>query len=400
METPIRRALLWFVLLTISIMAAAWMALGARALQETNGGAVVGACDNGAAKAAKDGGPVGASDDPNCVEGNIQPGEPSCEGLVGALVLSEDSSGSDSDAFVAGNSDGTYLNIVPQPGVSILRTVVKGGDNSNVYDGTDLVGLHSPLNNGGNVPTISHWTICYSVDEIQPTPIKITKIQNGGPAGTEFSFEVVCSMQGGGIGGGYAVTVVGGSMSDLIPINPEYDECTVTEVFENGDGDPWITTYGPAQIPGRVFSQELNPEGVTEYVFENTFIEPDEATVTLTKIGPLDEFGFMIACSNLTDSESTGVILRGGASDSKAFSFEDDDESVECIILEEALVGWTTTVDVTGSENWESGEAQGSTGVRFVVTPGDDISVVFTNTAGYLAQPPTGIPPDLGILAN
>lgn len=52
-------------------------------------------------------------------------------------------------------------------GVTMLAVIVKGGPNYHVYDyvGSGLTsdsGLHSPLNNAGKVPAISHYNFCYT----------------------------------------------------------------------------------------------------------------------------------------------------------------------------------------------------------------------------------------------
>ncbi|HEX8868077.1 MAG TPA: LPXTG cell wall anchor domain-containing protein [Lentzea sp.] len=59
-----------------------------------------------------------------------------------------------------------YLNITAvQAGVTVTGVVVKGGDAFNVYLAAKLGPLpwnklRSPDNNGGNIPTISHWYAC------------------------------------------------------------------------------------------------------------------------------------------------------------------------------------------------------------------------------------------------
>jgi hypothetical protein len=80
---------------------------------------------------------------------------------------------------------GTTVNVAdPQNGAVIDAVVVKGGPAYNVYStssGSDN-GNHvppaentpteyiSPLNGGGNVPTVSHWFICYHDGEAPPPP--------------------------------------------------------------------------------------------------------------------------------------------------------------------------------------------------------------------------------------
>lgn len=62
------------------------------------------------------------------------------------------------------DATGTYVTIgakdIPA-GDTILAVVVKGGPAYNVYQGlTSWTRLHSPINPGGQIPTISHWFAC------------------------------------------------------------------------------------------------------------------------------------------------------------------------------------------------------------------------------------------------
>jgi hypothetical protein len=54
----------------------------------------------------------------------------------------------------------THIDVTVPAGYELTGTVVKGGDGYNVYPPTALTGLRSPDNNGGQVPTISHWFAC------------------------------------------------------------------------------------------------------------------------------------------------------------------------------------------------------------------------------------------------
>ena len=89
--------------------------------------------------------------------------------------------------------NGTTVNVDDPPaGITIDAVVVKGGPAYNVYSTSsgDDNGNHvppaedtpteyiSPLNGGGNVPTVSHWFICYS-GEIPPPDtgsLSVTKV--------------------------------------------------------------------------------------------------------------------------------------------------------------------------------------------------------------------------------
>ncbi|MGI9610415.1 MAG: hypothetical protein ACR2NL_09010 [Acidimicrobiia bacterium] len=391
MGTTARRTTLWLVLAVLAIGGAAWMTMGASA----DVGVVAVACDNGATDADQD--KVGGADNPQCVEGNLQPGAPSCEGLV-ALYLAEDSSASNSDAFVTVTSDGTYLTVVPQPGVNVWRTVVKGGNNSNVYLDNDLVGLHSPLNNGGNVPAISHWTVCYTVDEVPNYQFQIAKTQNGGPeAGTTFDFEVQCDT-----GTPFDVTVGAGAdltaLSDVI--ETDSDSCTVTEVDATGGLGSWSTDE-------LTISKDLSSDQVIVFEFVNTWIEPEpeSANIWVNKKfeGPESwDFGFAFICQDFGNQDT--FVLSGGESEHITVPFllngvTDDDDYYGnlCAVVEQALPGdWTVNVSVSGASDYEViSEAGQLSGALFEVHPGDSISITFENIAGYDAQRPSGIPPQL-----
>ncbi len=86
-------------------------------------------------------------------------------GLPGQiLITSPDSSGA-SNQFVTVTSDGTFLDVTVQPGVTVTGVVVKGGPNYNVYPGGLFVDgsendLHAPLVGNDSIPMISHWFIC------------------------------------------------------------------------------------------------------------------------------------------------------------------------------------------------------------------------------------------------
>jgi hypothetical protein len=58
---------------------------------------------------------------------------------------------------------GQQIDVVldPSSGVVIDAIIVKGGNGYNQYPGNVLDDLIPPLNNGGQVPTISHWFLCY-----------------------------------------------------------------------------------------------------------------------------------------------------------------------------------------------------------------------------------------------
>jgi hypothetical protein len=197
MGASIRRTALWITLAALAIAAVALFPGGVGATAGFDAGAPPGPCNNGAALA--DGALTGAVDSPNCVDGNVREGPPSCLalGFPGALELHRSPAATASDAFVSGTlvGGGRYLDITAGPNVDVLGTVVKGGPDANLYWG-DLEGLHSPLTNAGNIPAISHWTICYDVED-EPERARATLSKVGPPL--DFGFALSCS-DGTGLG--------------------------------------------------------------------------------------------------------------------------------------------------------------------------------------------------------
>jgi hypothetical protein len=99
------------------------------------------------------------------------------------------------DGAVTGDvsADGKLLNVTANGATFVLGVVVKGGNNFNAYT---VVGnaippdMKSPLNNGGQLPTISHYTICY--DPRRDGQISVEKKINavGGTAKPDDAFVI------------------------------------------------------------------------------------------------------------------------------------------------------------------------------------------------------------------
>jgi LPXTG-motif cell wall-anchored protein len=102
---------------------------------------------------------------------NVAPGhDDACTvgGLTGTPIAE------DKLTFTGGGKQDQYLSITAvQAGVTVTGVVVKGSDAFNVYLAAKLGPLpwnklRSPDNNGGNIPTISHWYACGIVTEQPP----------------------------------------------------------------------------------------------------------------------------------------------------------------------------------------------------------------------------------------
>jgi len=106
-----------------------------------------------------------ANDHPLCFDGNDTP-VTDCDAIGGTLIGTGSGSTGMSDGSVTVTNSGSgpefkYINVIPGNGFTIEWTHVKGGSTYNHYVG-DLVGLHGPENNGGNLPDISHYWVCYT----------------------------------------------------------------------------------------------------------------------------------------------------------------------------------------------------------------------------------------------
>jgi hypothetical protein len=83
-------------------------------------------------------------------------------GFPGDTILFVNGANNGSDANVSGtvSGGGTILNVTNNGGVEIHAIVVKGGDGYNQYS-SNVPNMIPPLNNGGQLPSISHWFVCY-----------------------------------------------------------------------------------------------------------------------------------------------------------------------------------------------------------------------------------------------
>jgi hypothetical protein len=92
-------------------------------------------------------------------------------GFPNDTILFVNGANNGADANVSGtvSGNGTILNVTNVGGVDIHAIVVKGGNGYNVYS-TNVPNMISPLNNGGQIPAISHWFVCYGPPVPPPPP--------------------------------------------------------------------------------------------------------------------------------------------------------------------------------------------------------------------------------------
>ena len=73
-------------------------------------------------------------------------------------------------------SDADMLNVtLLNASVVVKGVVVKGGNAYNQY-ATNVANMISPFNNGGNVPNISHWFVCYDLQTPQTGGLDLSLI--------------------------------------------------------------------------------------------------------------------------------------------------------------------------------------------------------------------------------
>ncbi len=140
---------------------------------------------------------------PRLVSGNVA----NCAqaGLAGSVIL--EGVGDASNAAGSGDvsDDGLFLDVTINAGFTATGVAVKGGPNTNVYDGpfvgpTSIEGMRAPNNEGGQQPTISHWLVCG-----QPTvPTGAPRTGGGGSQGLNM------------LGAGALAVAAGGAVTLLV----------------------------------------------------------------------------------------------------------------------------------------------------------------------------------------
>ncbi|HEX6685499.1 MAG TPA: DUF5979 domain-containing protein [Candidatus Limnocylindrales bacterium] len=172
------------------------------------------------------------------------------------------------DIFISGTtSDGKYVNVTITPagvaaGVVIDAVVVKGGDGYNVYRDPYVPptlpspqNYISPLTNGGNIPDLSHWFVCYHAGTVPGGGVNhalLGKVvipppgQPVQPLPSQFTVTVTCTGLAPfdvtfGAGGG--VAIAGKEQLDNIPAGAV---CTVQEQGTAGFPSGSQVRYIPA----------------------------------------------------------------------------------------------------------------------------------------------------------
>jgi len=228
-------------------------------------------------------------------------------------------SGINSNGIIGTTTGGKEANIsTPLPaGIVIQAVVMKGGPAYNVYTATSGDGLAnytplgvesanddglaspqhyiSPLNGGGNVPTISHWFVCFTGGETPPPPdeepgnLRLHKVvENPGNIQglpTEYTVHVTCDD-----GSEDDVVLPANGDEVLFPVTKLNTFCVVLEDTLSGlpSGVTVTVTYDPANAEdnGSNDGVEVPGDGTDSdlVTVKNTFAQepPTPAGETIT----------------------------------------------------------------------------------------------------------------------
>jgi len=197
-------------------------------------------------------------------------------GFAGDIQVGSSSNGNASDANVSGvvktNAGTTQPGVGQEVDITLLTgtvvvdaVVVKGGPAYNVYSNSAVLppalgpDQHyiSPLNPGGNVPTISHWFVCYHLGAPPEAGSLVLSKVVGAPDGTpitplptSFTATVTCTTPAD-LDAALVSTVTfgaGGGIGTAVPPLDNLAIGTVCVVDEDTTGfDPaTVVTYDPA----------------------------------------------------------------------------------------------------------------------------------------------------------
>jgi hypothetical protein len=330
----------------------------------------------------------------------IQFGSPKNSTVVGPLLTGTVKP----NAGTVQPGQGQELNVgINTPGtVDIVAIIVKGSDGYNVYSDPTVLAPQlnpdqhyiSPLNNGGNVPNISHWFVCYHLTTPPPAgSISLAKTviaPNGVPVDTlptSFHADVTCGGQSKSVsfsaGGGTGIPT---PALDNLAVGTS---CTVTEQDTGAFPPGSHVSYSPSQTVTISGS-----EGVTVTItndFSGIAVQP--GTVVLHKVvdNPSGlptpaQFQAIVACNDGSNgrvgtNETVTFDAAGGVGTPSVHPKVGSVCGVEEVPAS-VPPGWTVTYSVDGGAATTEPPA-------FTVESTTTINITITNT-GPTAPPPAG----------
>jgi hypothetical protein len=172
--------------------------------------------------------------------------------------------------------DADMLNVtVLNADVVIKGIVVKGGNGWNLYS-SNVANMISPFNNGGKVPNISHWFVCYDLETPETGSLEVEKVVRGTPGegeGYPFTVHVECTDDDTTVVDEDLIFTDGGDNPQTISDIPAGAECTITEP---GDGGADSVVISPNQVT--IVADDTVASTVT-----NTFNEPETGSIAVEK---------------------------------------------------------------------------------------------------------------------
>jgi hypothetical protein len=302
-------------------------------------------------------------------------------GFGGSTQMGSPTNASASDANVAGTvktnagsvqqGKGQEVDVaITGAGVVVDAVIVKGGPAYNVYSNAAVLppalapDQHyiSPLNGGSNVPTISHWFVCYHLSTPPPvgslTVTKIVIAPNGEPATplpTSYSSIVNCN---DGIPAHTNATVTfpggGGEGTPVLTGITNGSVCTVVEQNTGAFPSGTSVSYSPAGADSTGVT--ISGSAAAQVAITNDFsaVAVQKGTVQLVKVlapnpGNIPipaTFTTEVACDDGTDT--TVTLPGGGGPGSPAVT---PAIGSLCVLQESTEVlppGWVVTYSVDG----------------------------------------------------
>jgi hypothetical protein len=344
-------------------------------------------------------------------------------GFAGSIQMGSPTNANASDANVSGTVKTNAGSIQPGQGqevdvaitgagVAIDAVIVKGGPAYNVYANAGVLppalgpDQHyiSPLNGGGNVPTISHWFVCYHLTTPPAagslTVDKIVTAPNGEPATplpTSYSALVNCNdgipahtnvtetfPGGGGQGTPVLTGIPGGTVCTVVEQNTgSFPAGTTVSYTPAGANTPGITVLGSAAAQVSItndFSGVAVLKGSVQLV---KVLKPNPSNIPIPAT-----FTTEIACDDGTD---TNVTLPGGGGPGTPVVTPAIGSL--CVLQESTEVlppGWVVTYSVNGG-------AATTTLPKFPVPSSATVTVSIINdpsqVSAEVVTQPTAAPP-------
>lgn len=335
--------------------------------------------------------------------------------LPNAIQMGSPSNTSAADPNVAGivsphAAGGQEVNIALLNGDAVIdAVVVKGGPAYNLYTNPAVLPptltapqrYISPNNGGGEIPSISHWFVCYHLSGPPPPvgSISVTKTVIGLPGGLLLrvppeSYTALVDCDNGdsatvlfGPGGGQGTPTP--ALTDL----PVGTVCTVVEQDPPGNGasvaydPPGVDTIGvtitgqTAVEVGITNDYSLDPPALGALQLEKVVVNPDQT------VAPAD-FAVDVLCND--PIQTSGPVTLPGAGGTGAPILHPL-VNYACALAEAAVpAGWAVTYSVDG------GPPTSATPIIVSITGAASVVVTITNTApaapaSTAPAPPTSI---------